>query len=457
MELLLFKNFSKKLDSTARPNLAAPDKKCNVELKQNTSYKSPVFTISDESYPQYSYAYITELDRYYFVKGTSQGNRHFYELSLELDKMATAKTAIGNYTCYIERTSDARYYNPLIADSQLSAQANATYVTSAETQLFTTTGAYVVRMVGRDSSGIATFAFNSLGDIGHIFNPVFTSLFDNGDWTHVEIGDYVQAFLCDPTRYLVGAYYSPIPYGTYVTHAVSDEVCLGFYKTGHNGQRINDPIYTLENVGLSKPASSWNDFRKYDANFSSFVLYLPAVGAVQLSSDIIDDNLSVDVTIDLLTGDTFYKLKGQASGFISSYKGNCYAPLQIGNGDPSGGSAFLSNALETIVDISGKNVAGAITNGVETVRTAIAPTPSINGSQGGVADMKGQPNIVIGIIQRASAEFPVNQVGRPCCKNLTIGNLSGFVKCGNPSLSMAIESEILDEINAQLSAGFYYE
>lgn len=458
MELLLFKNFAKKTDSTARPNLAAYDKKCDVNLKVDTSYKSPVFTISDTSYPKYTYAYITDLDRYYFVKSTSQGNRNFYELTLELDKLATAKTAIGNYTCYIERTSDSRYYNVDILDSALSVEDGIEYSAQAATPIFAdTSGCYVARIVGRDASGVATYVFDSLAEIGQIFNPVYNQYFRSGDWSGLKIGDFVQAFLCDPSKYLLGAYFTPLGGGEYQGKVTSEIVNVGFYPTNVAGARVTDPIYTISPITLNKPASYYNDFRKSDVAFSSYVLYLPAVGSVGLSPDNMEQTLVLSGTIDLLTGDIFYKLSASGQGLVGTYSGNIYASLQLSKGDASGGASFLSGLAATAGAIANESVVGAAAGAVEATKSAITPTPSVNGSQSGVASLRDIPDVIISVLQKKSGEFPVNQVGRPCCKNLTIGNLSGYVQCGNPSLSMAIESEILDEINAQLAAGFYYE
>lgn len=458
MQVMLFKNFAKRKDSTKRPNISAPDKTVNVELKRDTSYISPAFTISDSDYPIYKYAYIPALDRYYFIASTKQGNRNFYEISLDHDDLATAKDAIANYICFVERCADSRYYNEDIPDNALSVEDAIEYSASAVTPIFSSTsGCYVARIVGRDTSGVATYVFATLGEIGQIFNPVYDTYFQSGSWAGLTIGDFIQAFLCDPSKYLVGAYYSPIGSGDYSAYGTSELVNVGFYPTNVAGFRITSPQYTIGPIALNKPASIYSDFRKSDAAFSSYTLYLPGVGSVGLSADDMDQALTLSGAIDLLTGDIFYKLSGTGGGLVATYNGNIYASLQLSKGDASGGAGFISNAVATVGAIASGSGAGVVAGAIETAKSAITPTPSINGSQTGAAALRHDPDVVISVLQKHSAEFPTAQYGRPCCKNLRLGDLSGYIKCGAPSLEMAVESDILDRINAKLAEGFYYE
>ena len=455
MRIYLWSNFAKASNETKQPDLEHPTKTTNCELKQITSYGNPVFTIASESYPTYVYAYIAEMNRYYFVKGTKQGNRHMFDLECELDPLATCKTDIGSYTCYIERTSDSSYYNTDIADSALSVEDLVEHEAKAVTPIFSdTSGTYVARIVGKDVSGVATYVFQSLSEIGQIFNPVYAQYFQSGDWSSLHIGDFVQAFLCDPSKYLIGAYYSPLGSGAYTGHTTSETINVGFYPTNVAGARITTPKFDVGPITLNKPTSIYSDFRKTDAAFSSYSMYLPAVGNVTLSPDIMDEALSIKCCIDLLVGDIFYELYAGTS-LVGTYQGNCYASLQLAKGDASGGASFISGALQTAGAVAAGS-ALAVPSAIETVKSAMTPTPSINGSQAGVSALRALPDIVVSVMQKSSGEFPVNQVGRPCCKNLQISNLSGYVKCGNPSISLAVESDIRDKVNSLLASGFYY-
>lgn len=460
MELLLFSGFSKMADETKQPDILHPTKKVNVNLKDETSYNSPTFIISGTDIPNFNYCYLPSKSRFYFVKNITQQNRNMYHIECKTDPLATCKAAIGSYTCYIERCADSRYYNVDMPDSFVSVEDRVEHSATAVTPLFaSTSGCYVARIVGKDVSGVATYVFNSLSEIGRIFNPVYAQYFQSGDWSGLKIGDFVQAFLCDPSKYLMGAYYSPLSGDDYTGYGVSEEVNVGFYPSGVLGYRITTPLWRGGGTGavtLNKPASIYSDFRGSDGAFSQYIMYLPAVGTVNLSPEIMEGTLTLNYVIDLLTGDIFYRLRSSTTGLVATYTGNCYASLQLSKGDASGGLNFLSNVAGGVASAATGNVAGAVKNNIEAVKSLMTPTPSINGSQSGVAMLRDYPDVVISVLQKSSGAFPTAQAGRPCCKNLTIGNLSGYVKCGAPSISLAIESEIQDEVNSYLANGFYY-
>ena len=185
-------------------------------------------------------------------------------------------------------------------------------------------------------------------------------------------------------------------------------------------------------------------------------MYLPGVGSVQLSPDIMDDNLSMQYSVDLMTGEIFYTLYSSQAGVLSTYSGCIYASLQLGRGDASGGGRIISAIANTGANLALGNVVGATAGGVEVLRSGICPTPSVNGTQSGVASLKGAPNITISLLQKSSGSIPVNNIGRPCCKNLQISNLSGFVKCGRASIALPATIEEINRVNQKLNSGFYY-
>ena len=63
MQVFLFSGFSKKRDSTARPDILHPAKKVDVTLKprEGVSFQNPSIEITSNTYPEYNYAYIPAL------------------------------------------------------------------------------------------------------------------------------------------------------------------------------------------------------------------------------------------------------------------------------------------------------------------------------------------------------------------------------------------------------------
>lgn len=454
MEIRLYKNFSKRKNSTKLPTGTYTSKV--VTLKQSTSIIDPVFILTGYD-RTYNYVYVPAWERYYFVNNFVLVHNDVYELHCSSDRLATFKSWIGLYNCFVERCSDSTKYNTDILDTALTVEDVVENHTQASTNLLTTTGAYIIRVLGRGPSGVQTFAFSNLSSVANIFNPIFSNMFDDGtfDWSTLNVGDLVQAILCDPSKYILGAYYSPVAFGTYVSHGTSQEVCLGFFPTGNNGQLVTSPILE-DTLTLNKPSSIYTDFRKTDNAFSNYSLFLPAIGTVPLSADIMDSALTLDYAIDLLTGNIFYELK--AGGvMVSTYNGNCYASLQIGSGDASGGTAFMSDIVSGALSISSGNLLAAGENIIDGIRNIITPTPAVNGSQGGVASLKTHNNVIISCLQKHSAEFPSSVYGRPCCKNLVLGTLTGFIKCAGASIDITGYEDDKEVVNGFLNSGFYYE
>lgn len=453
MNIKTYQNFSKRVNETKVPTTGGTD--VAVQLKQATSITAPTLILSGFD-PTMNYIDIPSWGRKYFVNDYKKGNNDLFEVSCSEDHAGTWKTNIAGYTCYIERCSDANYYNVDFPDSMVSVEDVVDTATTARTTLFGTTGGtYILRLIGRGDAGVATYVFASSSEIGALFNPIFNAYYDNNDFSNLDIGDFIQAFLCDPDKYVLGAYYSPLPSSAYTDKGVSEVVPMGFFKTSQLGYRLT--VATKSDLlPLNKPTSAYSDFRRTDAEFSQYTMYLPGVGSVQLSPDIMADNLSINYTIDLLTGEIFYTLYSSQAGVIATYSGCIYASLQLGRGDASGGGRLISAIANTGTNLALGNVVGATAGGIEVLRSGICPTPSVNGTQSGMASIKDAPDITISLLQKSSGAIAVNNVGRPCCKNLQIGNLSGYVKCGNASIDIPGTLEEKNAVNALLNGGFYF-
>lgn len=450
MEVKLFSGFAKRKDSTKRPDINNPTTTVNVALKVETSYINPAIEITSESYPVYTYAYITELNRYYFVASTKQRNRHFYEITLELDELATAKDNIANYNCFIERTSDNNYINGDIHDSAVSSTEKIVYSSQAETELFGG-GAVVGFRTISFTNGISTY-FGSLSTLAGLFNPEFDT-----DPTIFDLIDgLTKFFVCNPRNYLLDAYLLAVPVSKITPHCTTDFLASGWYSGGGAFRWDSANPTISDEVTIAKPAPYYSDFREGSSAFSEYSIYIPSVGEVPISADVMDATLSLKYSVDVNTGETAFFLYATrtSKSLVATYQGNIKAPLQVGSVLPSGSQLMGAlSAAGGAAAASGAPQVGAMA----AVQNVVNMPPSVNGSMGSFAGIIAEPKIKLTCVAKGSGDFPTNQVGRPCCKNLRIGDLSGYVKCGSPSIELAIESDILDSINSKLAAGFYYE
>lgn len=447
-----FMQFSKRVNSTKIPTsseLAAGVKFENVVLKESTNIDNPTLIIDGASQDlyAYNYVYIHEWGRYYFIETADLRHATIFTVKCTLDELGTFKSTIQAYTAFVERCADPNYYNTDIMDSALTVEDVVEHQDSATTNVFFGVSSYVVRMLGRGATGIQSFVSDGLSFWGNIFNPVFNTP------GYVQLEDLITAFISDPSKYVLGVFYTPFNPARMIGSETA--IFCGWYDTGKRAKALSSSAIYTDTITLNKPTSIYSDFRKTDPSFSQYTLFLPGIGTVPLSPDIMDSTLTLEVKCDQHTGDIIYMLKADGS-LVSTYNGNCYASLQIGNGDSSNGGTIIKTSAELIGDVLSANVLGAATDVIEGIRQNISPTPSFIGSRAGVAGVNFK-DAIISVLQKHSADFPTDVYGRPCCKNLLLSNLSGYVKCKNSSISLNANKAVIDSINSKLDAGIYIE
>ena len=128
MQLQLYRNFSKKENSTKIPN---PNTATVVEvtMKQSTSLDNPVFILQGVDL-DVNYCHLIN-GRYYFVNDIVLGNNNIYELHCSTDILATYRNEIFGSSFYVERS--ASHYNPWFIDPYVSVQSNIIRSVSRET------------------------------------------------------------------------------------------------------------------------------------------------------------------------------------------------------------------------------------------------------------------------------------------------------------------------------------
>jgi len=142
VEIRVYENFSKRVNSTLRPNNNAGTVK-NVQLKEDCTIENPVFILSGNNF---NINYIKAFDKYYFVDKITSLDNSRCEYSCVEDVLATAKTAIGNTTALILRSSSS--YDTYIRDDMVSLKASRVSTQRNAFQMpFDTTGCFVVSVV----------------------------------------------------------------------------------------------------------------------------------------------------------------------------------------------------------------------------------------------------------------------------------------------------------------------
>ena len=142
-------NFAKRSNSTKQP-VSETGQDLTVVLKDKTSYDRPTFLLSSDNL--ISFNYVKWGSWYYFVTDVSFVRNDLYEVSCDLDVLATYKTEIGATSAFILYDTAA---NTEIVDTRLSMKSTTTTSSATiESVLFDGSCSVVVGITGKEDSGL---------------------------------------------------------------------------------------------------------------------------------------------------------------------------------------------------------------------------------------------------------------------------------------------------------------
>ena len=449
MEIKLYQNFSKRADSTAQPS-GTPTTK-TVQLKQETSIESPVFILSGFDVTC-NYVYVPTWNRYYFVSDWKKGNNDLYAIECTLDHLATYKTEIGNYTAFVERTSDSSKYDTSIYDGAISCSEKIVATSQAETELFSRGGVIVCRVL--NTSGICTY-IGSMSNFSDLFDPNIGTI--TPSTVEEAIENLLLYMVCDPPSYVIDVYFLPIPLSLLTPHCGTAPVVSGWYSASGSGAYLwtSSTPYINGSISVAKPAAYYSDFRGGNEAFSKYSIYIPSVGECPLPAAIMDKALTLNWGADVYTGDLTFNLLAGGS-LIATYNGNVKSPLKTGSMIPSAG-AVISSAAGVVTGVATGNPLAIGASVVNAAQNIIGAVPSLGGSQGSCASFLLNNKVTVTQMNCASADIPVSVVGRPCCKNLQLSTVSGYIKCAGANIVIPGTITEKNLVNNSLNSGFYYE
>lgn len=477
-----FGSVAKKKNSTLQPSLSAS---YDVLFKSPTSIYAPTITLNASNF---NYNYAKWGNMYYFVKDAVARNNGLFEVTLELDPMATAKAEIlasTQYVCY-SNVSGGQW----LADTRIPVlKSTVASKATAATSLFTTTGTYILSVVGKDSAASYRFVSTSvitdiIGQISSWKDDAYDEITDLIDGTDTDtlleslskviansslIGNaYSQAPNCIRSCIWVPFNYSNAPSDG------SDIIYLGNFNTGKTGFRIkSDPYVNTTSVSIPWHFSDWR--RGY---CEDVYLYLPLVGIVSLSSASLTNVSSISVKYSATYTDGCVSYEVYAGNeIIGTYGANCASNYPIGiNQQASAGevvTSFVQGAqkmlsagiVSTVSPISmGAAVAGMAFNGVaaayDVANTASSSHATCVGGIGGGSGSGLDLTIACYTVAHNTVVEPsVMQatMGLPTMKPLTLSSCSGYCQCANAHVAASLPADYLAIVDNYLNSGFYIE
>lgn len=442
-------SFSKKINSTAQPAGASRD--YTVYMKENTSIERPVFIIGTGIDANINYCQWN--GNYYFIDDIVLISADQVELHCSIDVLATHKTAIGDYSAFIERASTG--FDNMIIDGAVSATQEVIKEDNIGTDIFNVNevgGVYVLKVIGAygsNTAGIATYILETSQ-----LEEVLDFMFNDGQFTDILTDAVVKSFF-NPFQYIVGLMWLPLSTAAF-GGMTAKTVKFGWWQTNNTYNLCNVKVINKQNIELTVPTGYYADFRSYDHRFTQYTVRIPTVGTIQIDPSVLsaDGKLYLDLTLDIATGATYVVLKTTDS-IIGTYSGNMGVNVPVGQVNGEGGSLLSSLGQLGIGAFIGNPA--ALIGGVAGVAGSYNPPPSMIGNYGSVASAPASVTARVNIRCYKTGDLLTSRYGRPVEGMKTINTLSGFIKCRMASISLAAPDSEIETVNNYLNSGFYYE
>lgn len=460
MQITLYKNFSKKINSTKQPTGGTD---VVVTLKNPTSRENPTFILDRTDL---DYNYVKWGDHYYYITDITLLTNDHCEISCKQDILATYKSSIGSTSAFVEYATtgfNADILDPRISNTGAVSRSQTTNSTLAA--FFDSVGSFIVSVIG--SSGIANRYIMSAANLQTLMSYISTVPDDNV--LDAAVKKYGSLLEC-----IIGCIWVPF---TPTNDGTAYPVVLGDYTvSGLSCKRCQSTLIAKSwTTSINIP---WVNSEKGRQSRETMELYLPCYGKVALNTShyIGLSSITLDFVVDV-TGSYTWALVG-SNGIVDYFNGSIGAQVPItqytqspigmlassyGNAMAWGAqdwassglgklSTFMSNAQAHISEIAGRFA-------------NVGSTASSVGGQGGISlgAMQSTGNNDVIVLANYSFQYSEAQAnmatkyGRPVFAVKTLNTLSGYIQCNGASVDIAGLSDDKNAVNAFLNSGFFYE
>lgn len=455
---------SKRENSTKQRTMSTTQS-CLFKNGCSMLYPTLLLELDTDSFPTYTGFKID--NRYYNVTDIKSVRQNLFEISGEVDVLATYKTEIGSATEYVTRAAGA--YNPYVIDTKYPALAdsdlNSIYLNGLAVD---SDGTYIVGIAGRSAdsgnpSAVTYYAFNA-----YTFSELMMALFDDNylDSSLTDITLDLQKELLNPFQYIVSCYWYPVPY-TYFSNAFLSTVMFGWWTAKYSMEgglntvvaiRVDESqrIYSWEDT-FTPPKHPQNTTRGIYLNappYTKYTLNCYSFGSIPLNpSPFVDgDAGAIEIDVDLYTG-TAQMYVACAGNRMFTAISQFGVPIQINQNTANiiGGTLSAFTGLSKFFE---GNVAGAAT-GITSAITSAFPQVQSQGTNGSKVAFMQLPNIVAEFHNISDEDNTT--MGRPLCAPRQINSLSGYIECESVDIQLACTSTERIKVIDFMESGFFYE
>lgn len=467
MTVTYWTNYSKRKNSTTKPSSTGTD--VTVKLKDDCSIINPI--IESATMPvTANYVYISDFGRYYFVTNVVYVTKTIKNFQLEVDVLATYKTAIGNTVARIAFSSTG--YDTDIVDPRIVIKTTKLKNENSAATELDNTGCYVLTVYNNGNTTSNGLATSYVLDAA---NMIALKQFLGDDTVYAALKSY---FVGEPLDSVFGCIWVPFDIALTPGAAVSN-IHIGNDDSTSHGYVIN--AYEMAGTGVLQGTEitlaipyRYNDFRDI-APYSTAQLYLPGAGKVDLNlGDWLDTvNIKITYTMEYGTGDLTYYLKDFGGNLIQTVSCNVASLCPLGqitnNGagiiSSTGGAAAGLGAV-AFGALTGNTVAtagaamGLLASAASFAASANTHGASLKGNSGGRTSTE-ITDVIITVFDADTEDVTnanyIAKKGRPVAATHAINTHSGFVQCDDASVDIIGTAIEKDRVNQYLNAGFFYE
>lgn len=461
--------FSKRYNSTKVPTGAGTQYSCILKEPSGVLNPRIALNLGITGNPSgYNYAHISTWNRYYYVKEWSF-ERGFWIADLDVDVLATYKSAIGSASLYVLRASAAN--NGAIVDNYYPCKTGCNFVSTAITSPYNSTGCYVIGIVNKAGMfGSITYYALSRSNMATLLNGLLTSVVDplNG-FSASDASMELQLSIVDPIQYIKSAVWLPVPISSITSDQTETDLnVFNWTISGVTAYRVSNPSIILRNnVALTNhPDYSARGSYVNSKPYTLATLFMPPFGVVELDTTVTCNAASIDadIYIDANTGEG--NLVISCNGIvINKIDAQVGVPIQIAQvaRDYLGAVTSVASGVSSVISgaVAGgpAGIAGAVAGGISAIGSAVdAITPRANtiGSSGNFSVLTAKaPELDFQFFRPVDDDNAQN--GRPLCEIRQPSNLTGYMLIQDGDVAISGTMTEAEEVQRLLETGFYYE
>lgn len=501
MNVKLYTGFAKKNNSTKVPASSAPSLDLVGTLKSDCSVMNPTIQIerlSSDLVPSlYSYAYISDYGRYYYVTDI-RWVFPFWEISMSVDVLASYRTQIGASSHYVLRTdpTESHQENPWIADSMYPAssffQKEVTvfpnYPFAAAYTQGLAAGVYILGIISGETSdtvGAITYYAMTAAQFGTLKGI----LFGNANLVAMGLAEFdpnhpgqliplvtdmsleMTKAMYNPYQYIASCMWFPFDVSAIDEKTLISSIKIGWWSYPASGYQLGAQLATF-GQHAEPPAHPMAATRGYYLNYAPFTRrkFLGVFGETPVDCSYIgaNDYIAITWNVDLITGQCrvdigVYDNSQQSPTVvkISQREFLLGVPIQLAQVSTD----YLGTAV-TAVDAAAKtvgnafslNIAGAVSStahGIYDTLSASMPQMETSGSNGSFLSVNNGFRLVTEFF--IPVDEDITHKGRPLCANKVINTLSGYILCADGEFDLNCLEQERTMIADFLTSGFFWE